>query len=166
MPPRPRRRSRLYSQMQRPDLGLGPQVPSSPLAQIYQPVIAVDLEEDIPEDTELPPGPAGARRRLSMHRRTATEPMNNLPLPSPMPVLPPRRMPTIMGGLSASRNVSGAHSGIESTSPLELSESPRTDAGPVASHAESDLSARLAHIEARQARIEDLLQRLVSAQGR
>ncbi|EJD47954.1 hypothetical protein AURDEDRAFT_113224 [Auricularia subglabra TFB-10046 SS5] len=170
MPPRPRRRSRLHSQMQRPDLGIGPQVPSSPLAQIYQPVIAVDLEEDIPEDSELPPGPAGARRRLSMHRRTATEPMNNLPMPSPMPVLQPRRTPTAMGGLSASRHVSGAHSGIESTSPLGLSESPRGDVGHVAehgtSHADSDLVARLATIEARQARIEELLQRLVSAQGR
>ncbi|KZV94556.1 hypothetical protein EXIGLDRAFT_766972 [Exidia glandulosa HHB12029] len=165
-PPRPRRRSRLYSQMSRPDVTIGPPVPSSPLTQIYQPLV-VDLEEDIPEDSALPPGPLPpARRRLSMHRRNATEPMGSLPIP---------RRPTALGGLSGSRPTSDVvPEDAAPSSSIPFSESPmRGEARPEEQGhtreedaGSGDVAARLNAIEERQARIEDLLQRLVALQGR
>lgn len=146
---RPRRRSRLYSQMSRPDVHLGPPVASSPLTQLYQPLV-VELEEDIPEDSVVAL-PSGARRRLSMHRRNATEPLGIA-----VPVLA-RRTAAGGGALSASR---------PADSSMPFSESPRAageaevhDSGP------ADLATRLGAIEERQARIEDLLQRLVTLQS-
>ncbi|KAH7105755.1 hypothetical protein BKA62DRAFT_826183 [Auriculariales sp. MPI-PUGE-AT-0066] len=102
---RPRRRSRLLSQMARPADFMAPPVPQSPLTQIYQPLIvdvdpfAAEHEPDIPEEgpldgLQVPPGGIpGGRRRLSMHRRNITEPMGIAPLTG----MPLQRRPTVAG---------------------------------------------------------------------
>jgi len=189
---RPRRRSRLYSQMTRPTDLMAPPVVHSPLTQLFQPLM-VDIdpfsehvaEPDIPEDEPLtsglhvPGGVPGGRHRLSMHRRNVTEPMGINPLVGGPAGGQPRRPPMPR---SSNHVQHGANQQTEVPpgSSLPFSESPQVDmnhwpsrrgeerfsrgdfsefgdAGP------SVVGERLRAIEERQARIEDLLLRLVGS---
>lgn len=136
---------------------------TSPLAQIFQPLVVDDdtaIQEE-PQDPSQPLvsfGPASRRRLSSMqgHRRVTTDSGNGVFSGSPHKGHSPLKRFPILGSESGD---------VLSTSPPSISESPGRTAGQL-KDGEADsggVEQRIAEIEGRQIRMEKLLERIAKS---